>query len=117
MKVISAIIGLILVATSFTLSSLASSNANEMIAKKDAIVMKYIEQSDEAMENEDIKGAIKFIKLAIQADPKSRKAFKTYESIMETKYKPAQSDDGDEDNSEESPESEEEEEDTPDMGC
>jgi Tfp pilus assembly protein PilF len=116
MKVISAIVGIVLLGASFILASLASSNATEMIAKQDAIVMKYIAQSDEAMAEEDFKSAIKFVKLAIQVDPKSKKAFKAYETIMEAKYKPAQSDDEDSSTStQESPSDDEEEEE--DMGC
>ena len=116
MKVISAIVGIVLLGASFILASLASSNATEMIEKKDAIVMKYIEQSNVAVENEDTKSALKFAKLAIQADPKSKKAFKAYEAIVEAKYKPSEDAQSSQGNGNESPVDDEEEEEE-DMGC
>ena len=117
MKVISAAVGIVLLMASLILAYLSNSNATEMLAKKDAIVMSYIQKSNDALEVEDLKGAIKFVKLAIQVDPKSKVAFKTYESIMETKYKPAQSeDDGEDSSSNEAPSADDEEEEE-DMGC
>jgi len=116
MKVISAIVGIVLLGASFILASLSSSNANEMIAKKEAIVQRYIKQSNEAMESEDVKSAIKFVRLAIQADPKSKSAFKAYEAIIASKYKPSEDEESSQENSNESPADDEEEEEE-DMGC
>ena len=92
MKVISAIVGLVLLGASFTLAYLSSSNAEQMIQNQDKIVTQYIEKSNTALEEENFSEAIKFVKLAIVADPKSKEAFKTYEMILETKYKPADDD-------------------------
>jgi hypothetical protein len=114
MKVISAIVGLVLLTASFTLAYLSNNNAQQMIENKQAIVMKYVNDSASALEEENFKEAIKFAKLAIAADPKSKDGFKAYEEVMKVKYKP----------SEESttqtptaPEAQEEDEEEEDMGC
>jgi Tfp pilus assembly protein PilF len=112
MKVISAIVGIILLGASFTLAYLSNSNATKMLANKDAIVMKYIDNSNKALENEDIKGAIKFAKSAIKADPSNKEAYKTLENIYMVKYKPNEDE---EENTKEQPSEDEEEEE--DMGC
>lgn len=114
MKVTSAIVGTVLLTTSLGLSYLSNSSATQMIAKKDAIIMKYIDDSNSALESGDIKGALKFAKLAIAVDPKDKKGFKAYENIMEVKYKP--SEDYTEDTSTNKQPSVEEEEEE-DMGC
>ena len=90
MKVISAIVGIILLGASFTLAYLSNSNAEQMIKNKDAIVMKYVGDSSTALEEGNFKVAIKFAKLAIAADPKSKKGFKAYDAIMEAKYQPSE---------------------------
>ncbi len=108
MKILSIIVGLILLAASATLSYVSANNGAEMLAKKDAIVMQYVDASDEALDDEDITGAIKYAKLAIQADPKSKKGYICYTNAMEEKY---QTDEEDSD----SPEAESSEESF--MGC
>ena len=115
MKVISAIVGLILLGASFTLAYLSNNNAEQMIKNKQAIVMKYCSDSSEALDNNNFKEAIKFAKLAIAVDPKSKEGFKAYENIMKAKYKPSE----DSTTSEQvAPAAvEEEEEEAPDMGC
>jgi len=114
MKVISAIVGLVLLGASFTLAYLSNNNAEQMNKNKEAIVMKYVSDSTTALEEGDFKVAIKFAKLAIAADPKSKSGFKAYDAIMEAKYKPSE----DETSTQTAPaETEEEEEEAPDMGC
>ena len=114
MKVISAIVGLILLGASFTLAYFANNNAEQMIKNKQAIVMKYCGDSNTALENNNFKEAIKFAKLAIAADPKAKDGFKAYEKVMKAKYKPSQ------DSTTQAPVAPaavEEEEEAPDMGC
>ena len=89
MKVLSAVAGLVLMTSAITLAYLSSNNGSEMLAKKDAVVEKYILQSQEALKSGSVAKAIHNAKLAIAADPKSKKGFKAYESIIESKYKPA----------------------------
>ena len=113
MKVISAIVGLVLLGASFTLAYLSNSNVEQMNKNKEAIVMKYVSDSTVALEEGNYKVAIKFAKLAIAADPKSKVGFKAYELIMETKYKPSE-------NSESiqtAPAAQEDEDEEEDMGC
>ena len=117
MKVVSAGVGIVLLGASLSLAYLSSNNANEMIAKKDAIVMHYIKQSNEAFETDNIGAALKFAKLAIEANPKSKKAFKTYENIIEEKYKPEEGIETQDEVTSKKPEPEPEEEVAPDMGC
>ena len=113
MKVLSTIVGIALLGASLVLAYLSSSNSAQMIKNKNAIVMKYVEQSTKALEEEDIKGAIKAAKLAIAADPKNKAGFKAYEDAIEAKYKPNE-ESQDESTNEQPSEDEEEEE---DMGC
>jgi hypothetical protein len=115
MKVISSIVGLVLLSAAFILAYLSNTNANEMIANKQAIVMKYVSDSTAALEEEDLSAAIKFAKLAIAADAKNRAGFKALEAAYETKYKPA--DDEESEDEEESVNSQENEEEAVDMGC
>ena len=88
MKVISAIVGIILLSASLILAYLSNHHANEMVIKKDAIVMKYVHDSDKALESGDIKGAIKSAKLAIKADPNTKKGYVCLENAYTKKYKP-----------------------------
>jgi len=90
MKIISAIVGLVLLGASFTLAYLANNNAQEMQKNQSAIVMKYVSDSSSALEKGDYKVAIKFAKLAIAADPKSKEGFKAYDAVMQAKYQPSQ---------------------------
>jgi len=85
MKIISAIVGLVLLLASLVLAYL-SSNVEQMDKNKEAIVLKYVNNSTTALEDENYKAAIKFAKLAIIADPKNKAGFKAYEAIMEAKY-------------------------------
>jgi|GEM_PF-2615594 len=94
MKVVSAGVGAALLTASLVLAYLSNSNAEKMIANQDAIVMKYINDSTKALESDNISGAIKFAKMAIVADPKSKIGFKAYEKAIELKYKPLQSEEG-----------------------
>ena len=115
MKIISSIVGIILLGASFTLAYLSNNNASEMIAKKDAIVVKYINDANRALENEDIKNAIKFAKLAIKIDPNNKQGYNTLENIYMVKYKPNEEEETSDNNSNEQPSTDEEEEE--DMGC
>ncbi len=95
MKIISIIVGLILIASAAALSYVSANNGAKMLQKRDAIVMKYVNLSDSALEDEDIQGAIKYAKMAIQADPKNKKGYTCYTNAMEEKYQNA----GDSENS------------------
>ncbi|MFK5881165.1 MAG: hypothetical protein QM482_03035 [Sulfurospirillum sp.] len=86
MKKISILAGLVLLLAALALSYISANNGTKMLAKRDALVMKYVNLSDSALEDEDIKGAIKYAKLAIQADPKSKKGYVCYTNAMEEKY-------------------------------
>ncbi len=115
MKVLSAVAGLVLMTSAITLAYLSSNNGSEMLAKKDAVVEKYILQSQEALKSGSVAKAIHNAKLAIAADPKSKKGFKAYESIMESKYKPADTAVSTTTTAPKKPKVEEEA--MPDMGC
>lgn len=119
MKIISGVIGIVLLIAS-TLIVVLSTSEETYIEKKDAMVMKYVEHSNQALTKEDINEAIKYAKLAIAVDPKNKKGFKAYEAAIELKYKPSASDELEQVDSESSrsqPEDDEEEEEAPDMGC
>lgn len=123
MKVISAVVGAVLLLSAVILSFISSSSGERMMAKQSAMVTKYVEASKESLDNGDIEKAIKMAKFAIGADPKSKAAFRSYESALETKFKPAPSDDwgaatggsNDWSTTQEAPASEEAEDD--EMGC
>lgn len=117
MKVTSAIVGTVLLTTALILSYLSNSSATEMMAKKDAIIMKYVNKSNNALESGDIYGAIKFAKLAIVVDPKSKSGFEAYETAIKSQYKPADSSDiyTNSTNKKEMPSHKMEK--APDMGC
>ena len=114
MNIISSVVGTALLIAAFTLSYLASNNGEALLEKQNTIVMKYVSESNEALEAEEIKEAIKYAKLAIKTDPKNKIGYKAYENAMELKYKPA---DSDEESYEETPNSKEDEDDDGDMGC
>jgi len=114
MKVISAIVGLILLGASFTLAYLSNNNAEQMIQNKQAIVMKYVSDSTIALEEGNYKVAIKFAKLAITADPKAKDGFKAYEDVMKAKYKPSQNSTT---SNQVAPAAVEEDDEEEDMGC
>jgi hypothetical protein len=86
MQKLSIAVGLVLLIAATVLSYVSANSGAKMLAKKDAIVMKYVNASDTALEDEDIKGAIKYAKMAIQADPKSKKGYICYTNAMEEKY-------------------------------
>jgi len=88
MKVISSVVGASLLGISIALAYLASNNANEMKIKQDDMITKYINQSTQELENNNIANAKRFAKSAIQVDPKSKKAFENYENILKTQYAP-----------------------------
>ncbi len=92
MQKLSIIVGIVLLIAASILSYVSANNGAKMLAKRDAIVMKYVNASDDALENEDIPNAIKYAKLAIQADPKSQKGYVCYKNAMDEKY---QADGGD----------------------
>jgi len=114
MKPISGIIGLVLILASVVIVVLSTSD--ESYSKKQAqMVTKYVNNSTIALEQGDIKEAIKYAKLAIQTDAKNKSGFKAYEKAIELKYKPSE-DEIESPIAEESP-VEEEMEEAPDMGC
>lgn len=115
MKPISGIVGLVLVLAAVIIVVLSTSEES-YIEKKDAMVQTYVSNSSKALSEDNIKEAIKFAKLAIIVDPKSRKAFKAYEMAIELKYKPSESEEEEVENNTQ-PSAQEEEEEAPDMGC
>ncbi len=86
MQKLSIFVGIVLLLASLALSYISANNGAKMMAKRDAMVMKYVNLSDSALEDEDIKGAIKYAKMAIQADPKNKKGYVCYTNAMEEKY-------------------------------
>ncbi len=116
MKPISGIVGIVLLIAS-TLVVVLSTSDETYLEKKNAMVMKYVTHSSEALKQEDIKSAIKYAKLAIAVDPKNKKGFKAYEAAVELKYKPSQSEIEGEVEEKVQPSADEEEEEAPDMGC
>lgn len=88
MKIISATVGVILLIAAVLLSYLSSTNGEAMLAKKDAKVVEYVTKSKEALKVEDVAGAQKYAKLAIETDPKSYKGFQAYDKVLKFKYKP-----------------------------
>jgi len=109
MQKLSILVGIVLLIAASALSYFSATDGKKMLEKKDAIVMKYVDASDSALEDEDIKNAIKYAKLAIQADPKSKKGYVCYTNAMEEKYQSS----GDSENSD-TPQASE---DSADMGC
>ncbi len=109
MQKLSMLVGAILLIAASALSYFSATSGKKMLEKKDAIVMKYVNASDTALEDEDIKNAIKYAKLAIQADPKSKKGYVCYANAMEEKYQSS----GDGENSD-TPQASS---DSADMGC
>lgn len=109
MQKISILVGVVLLVAASALSYFSMTNGKKMLAKKDTLVMKYVNASDSALEDEDINNAIKYAKLAIQADPKSKKGYVCYTNAMEEKYQSSE----DSENSDTPQASDESEE----MGC
>ncbi len=109
MKKLSILVGALLLIAASALSYFSAKNGKIMLKKRDAIVMKYVNASDAALEDEDIKNAIKYAKMAIQANPKSKKGYICYTNAMEEKYQSS----GDSENSD-TPQAST---DSADMGC
>ncbi len=86
MKTLSIIVGLMLLAAASVLSYVSANNGSKMLENKETIVIQYVDASEEALEDEDISKALKYAKLAIQADPKDRRGFLSYEKAMDAKY-------------------------------
>ncbi len=83
-----AIVGAVLLVAAFVLSYASYTKGEAMMAKKEALVMKYVKASDDALAKSDIKGAIKYAKMAIEADPKDKKGYVCYNNALVAKYKP-----------------------------
>ncbi len=119
MKPITGIIGVILLISSVVLVILSTGQETK-IAKKEAMVEKYVAHSNEALEAKDTKEAIRFAKLAITTDPKNKKGFKAYEHAMKQKYKPSHhkaTQESSGHNKHSKSKDDDEEEEAPDMGC
>jgi len=111
MNIISTVVGTALLLAAFTLAYLSSNNGEALLANQNNIVMQYVDKSNEALEDEEVKSAIKYAKLAMQADPKNKNGFEAYDRAMDFKYNV----ESEGENS--SPLSEDEESDDGDMGC
>jgi len=111
MNVISSIVGSVLLTAALVLAYLASTNGEELLNQQNAIVMQYVEKSDEALEEEEVQTAIKYAKLAMQADPKNKNGFDAYDRAMEFKYDVESTDE------ESSPSADDDESEDGDMGC
>ncbi|HIP13060.1 MAG TPA: hypothetical protein EYG73_10135 [Arcobacter sp.] len=116
MKPISGIVGLVLILASVVVVVLSTSEES-YLDKKNNMVEKYVSNSKQALANDNIKGAIKYAKLAIIVDPKNKKGFKAYEAAIELKYKPSEDEQDDSSDEERPSADDEEEEEAPDMGC
>ena len=86
MRTLSIIVGLALLVAASVLAYVSANSGTEMLAKKEAIVIQYVDASEEALDDEDISKALKYAKLAIQANPKDRRGFISYENAMDAKY-------------------------------
>lgn len=89
MRVVSGIIGLVLILVAVIIIVL-STGEESYSAKKEAMVQKYVANSQKALEQDNIKEAINFAKMAIEADVKNKAGFKAYEEALKTKYKPSE---------------------------
>jgi hypothetical protein len=89
-KIISIIVGGALIAGAILLSVVASGDGSEVLAKKAAMVEKYVKKAEVELEAGNLKEAKKYAKLAIGADPKDKAGYKMYDKVMEVKYKPAE---------------------------
>ncbi|VAY87888.1 hypothetical protein MNB_ARC-1_567 [hydrothermal vent metagenome] len=85
MNPISGTIGLILILASVAVVIL-STDQDTYVNKTNAVVLKYIQQSKNALDNNNTNDAIKYSKLAIIANPKDKNGFKAYETAIKLKY-------------------------------
>jgi len=105
MRKISIIVGLALLAAASLLSFVSANNGSKILAQKEALVMQYVDASEEALDDEEISKAIKYAKLAIQADPKSKEGYDSYKNAMDAKYELQSEEGADSPNAENSDES------------
>jgi hypothetical protein len=88
MKPISGIVGLVLILVAVSIVVLSTSEKSYK-SKNSEMVSKYVAQSKEALDDNDISKAIRLAKLAIAVDPKNKIGFKAYEDAVNTKYTPS----------------------------
>ena len=88
MNKISAIIGVVLLGASIVLAFISNKEQITLENNK-KLVQNYVKESNEALNNGDIKKATKLAKLAIAVDPKAKDGYKLLDKIAQTKYKPA----------------------------
>ena len=84
-----AVVGAVLLAFAIFLSVVSNGNANAQKQRVQKIVLKYKQLSDEALKNGDIDKAMKFAKLAIEADPNGKVGYACLSNAMSSKYKSA----------------------------
>ncbi len=92
MKMISSIVGIVLLVSALILSFVASNDGEKMKALKSELVTKYVNASTEALNSGDSAKAIKMAKMAIEADPTSKQAFASYDAALKGKSQPAADD-------------------------
>ncbi len=89
MKIIPVAVGVVLLIAAIVLSFVSANNGAKILVKQDIVVMKYVNESDKSLKSGDINGALKYAKLAIQANPQGKKGYICYTNAMVAKYKPA----------------------------
>ncbi len=88
MKKISAIVGIVLILAAVTLSIVSLKSGNAQLRAQKAIVTKYVNLSASDLENNNIQGALKNAKLAIQANPMDNAGFISYQNALKLEYQP-----------------------------
>lgn len=84
-----AVVGAVLLVFAILLSVVSNGNANAQKQRVQKIVLKYKKLSDEALKNGDADKAMKFAKLAIEADPSGKIGYACLSNAMSSKYKSA----------------------------
>ena len=84
-----AVVGAVLLVFAILLSVVSNGNANARKQRVQKIVLKYKQLSDEALKNGDTDKAMKFAKLAIEADPNGKIGYACLSNAMSSKYKSA----------------------------
>lgn len=82
-----AVVGAVLLIFAIILSVVSNGNANVQKQRVQKIVLKYKQLSDEALKNGDTAKAVKFAKLAIEADPNGKVGYACLSNAMASKYK------------------------------
>ncbi len=88
MNKISIAVGSVLIIVALGLSFLSFAKSKTIAENQKKICSNYLHEADSALKVKDFKKAIKYVKMAIEVDPKNKLAFATYEKILEAKIAP-----------------------------